>query len=196
MYPAIRQDRAPLPLPPPRCPFALLLGNVHWARKALCLGVQMFTISDVIGLPTLYCSNASSCTFPGPAHQKWTPALPFFALLLSSSDYPSPLCVLIQYWPSYVSAHQTSISIPLWCICAVLTTSSRPELGGWAFTPFLAFMNDLSSIIVTFWGQEPSLPTLVTALLGKILEVAGLPPFRIFNMYVQVSVENYLPREG
>lgn len=54
-------------------------------------------------------------------------------------------------------------------LCAALTTKSRPELGGWAFTPFSAFVNDPDSSCHIL-GQELSLPTSVTTLLSKMLK--------------------------
>lgn len=57
--------------------------------------------------------------------------------------------------------------------------------------PSLLFLHLLMiplPIIVTFWGQEPSLPTSVTDLLGKRLKAgqaqgAGLPPFSLDFQY-------------
>lgn len=44
--------------------------------------------------------------------------------------------------------------------CAVLTTKSRPELSGWAFTPFSAFVNDPIPV-VTFWDRNRPYPPLL-----------------------------------
>lgn len=135
-----------LPCPLSSLPFALLVGNVDWARPFhLDLNVNNPWCHWFTQFILLW---SFSCTLLGPAHLTWTPSISLFALLLSNADFPEALLCfyLTQYWLSHFSTHQLKTSLPLWCcVCAVLITKSKPELGGWAFTPFLAFVNNLNS---------------------------------------------------
>lgn len=134
------------------------------------------------------------------------PSISLFALLLSNDDCPKTLLCfyLTQYWLSHLSTQQFKTSVPLWCcVCAVLITKSRPELGGWAFTPFLAFVNNLNSNCCPILGTGVISAHLCYCFTGQNAQGKSSPRSWIATLYImdfqytlyKVSVESCLPRK-
>lgn len=115
------------------------------------------------------------------------PSISLFALLLSNDDYPKALLCfyLTQYWLSHFSTHQLKTSLPLWCcICAVLITKSRPELGGWTFTHFLVFVNNPNSNCCPILGTGVISAHLCYCFTGQSGQGKASPRSWIATLYI------------
>lgn len=105
------------------------------------------------------------------------------------ADTQSPFCVIntvliVPFFSSSAPNFPTTLML-----CAVLTTKSRPELAGWAFTPFSAFVNDPVPV-VTFWDRNHPCPPLLLLYWAKCSRQVSLrkldchPLLWIFNISI------------
>lgn len=116
------------------------------------------------------------------------PPFPFlycFSVMLTTQR---PFCVFTQHSTDCPIFQPISSRPPyhfdVVFVCAVLFTKSRPELGGWAFTPFLAFVNNLNSNYCPILGTRVIAAHLCYCFTGQNAQGKASPRSWIATLYI------------
>lgn len=185
---SIYPDKIMLPHPSHPCPapFALLLGNVDWA-KLFSLEFTRLTVPDVIVLPTLNFYN-SLLNFPWshPSRTLPLPSLHYFWIVLTTH---SPFCVVntVLIVPFLSPSAQDLPTILMLYLCS-MDYQKQARTRWLDLTPFPAFVNDPSSDYCHILGTEPFLIPFLTALLGKMLKASQTQRNWIATLYLGFSL--------